>query len=200
MVNTLSKQAYAVQRKYPFLENFPFADFKVEAGNDSSPTTVDTEDYPNQPVVDPNLVKFVYEKGLSAMTVFIFEQELNWINSISNRIQDLDTISRNIDSALEAEDLLSKRNGVNFAERWCQQLQDNRSRLSYSTSGEILTGLVESHVQLVTVINKIVKLANGKGLVGLSRKEYQIILTYYQFQLIYAKALLGVVISSKISL
>ena len=134
------------------------------------------------------------------MTIVIFEQELNWINSISNKVTNLDQISKTIDAAIAAEWILDKRDGVNSAEQWCEQLNDAHTKLSYSTSGEILASLVSSHTQLVGVINKIVKLAVGRGLVELTREEYQIILTYYQFQLIYSKFLLGVVISSKISL
>ncbi|MEI8345454.1 MAG: hypothetical protein WCG06_05210 [Candidatus Omnitrophota bacterium] len=197
MVTTLSKQAYIVQRKYPFLQNFPFGEYRVEIG-DIYPTGPVVEDREKES--DPRLVKFVYEIGSSQMTIVIFEQELNWINSISNKVTNLDQAAKTIDAAIAAEWILDKRDGVNFAEHWCEQLNDDHTKLSYSTSGEILASLVSSHTQLVGVINKIVKLAIGHGLVELTREEYQIILTYYQFQLIYSKFLLGVVISSKISL
>lgn len=197
MVTTLSKQAYIVQRTYPFLQNFPFCEYRVEIG----------DIYPIMPIIEdlekdsnPRLVKFVYEIDTSQMTIVIFEQELNWINSISNKVSNLDKAAKTFDVAIAAEGILDKRDGVNFAEQWCEQLNDGHTKLSYSTAGEILASLVSSHAQSVSVINKIVKLSVGRGLVELTKEEYQIILTYYQFQLIYSKFLLGVVISSKISL
>ena len=197
MISSISKQAYVVKRKYPFLENFSFKEFQVEAGDVFKP--MDDSDYMNQPI-DPKLLKFVYETGPSSMTIMIFEQELNWLNEIAEKITDLDHATKVIDEAIASTDLLVKRDGVNFAEEWSSKIQDNRTRLSYSTSGEILAGLVRNQTQFTTVINKLVKLALGKGLVGLDREEYQIILTYYQFQLIYTKLILGIVIASKISI
>ena len=196
MIQSVSKSDYLVKRKYPFLENFPFNEFSIEAigFNKSSYDDDYTAAVPTQ------LIKFLYEKGKSSMTIFVFEQELSWINEVSAKITDLNKIAKIIDSSIKSNDLLRKRNGLRHAEDWCAQLQDSRSRLSYSTSGEILTKLVDNNDQLVSIINKIVKLSIGVGLVGLSEKEYRIILTYYQFQLIYAKLLLGIVIASKISL
>lgn len=197
MTSPVSKSDYLVKRKYPFLENFPFDEFSIEAiGFNKS--SYDNEYSEN--LMPTQLIKFLYEKGKSSMTIFVFERELAWINEVSANITDLNRIAKLIDKALKSNDLLIKRNGVHHAEEWCAQLQDNRSRLSYSTSGEILTKLVDSNEQLVSIINKIVKLSIGAGIVGLSEKEYRIILTYYQFQLIYAKLLLGIVIASKISL
>ena len=199
MISSVSKQAYVMQRKYPFLKNFPFKEFQVEIGDEFKPMILDDSDYQEQPV-DPKLLKFVYETGQSSMAIMIFEQELNWLNEIAEKITDLDHATKVIDEAIESPDLLVKRDGVNFAEEWSSKIQDNHTRLSYSTSGEILASLVKNQSQLVAIINKLVKLAMCKGLVGLDREEYQIILTYYQFQLIYTKLILGIIISSKISI
>lgn len=201
MISALNKQAYAVQRNYPFLENFPFSEFKIELAEALVPNVMEDDSGYQSKVIDPRLIKFLYqtEEG-GSMAIVIFEQELNWIDSISEKIVNIDKAVKIIDGAIAAKDIISKRNGVLFTEFWCQQLQDKKTRLSYSTSGEILSSLIENHQQMVSIINKIVKLSIGRGLVGLSAKEYQIIITYYQYQLIYAKLLLGIVISSKISL
>lgn len=195
----MSKNAHLIKRKYPFLENFPFKEFTLESG-EAHRIVADEDGGVAIEDIEPTLMKFVYEKDNSSMTVFIFDRELRWMNEISERVQDLNSAVKAIDRAIDSPDLLAKRNGANYAEAWCSQLQDNRSKLSYSTSGDILTSLVDGPDQLVTVINKIIKLNSGIGMVGLSTKEYQIILTYYQFQLIYAKLLLGIIIASKISL
>lgn len=134
------------------------------------------------------------------MTIFIFEQELIFINKVAANISELDTAAKVIDDALDSNELLVKRDATLFAEKWCSQLKDDRAKLSYSAANEILVNLVDGHSELVAIINKIGKLQLVQGLVGLTTKEYSIVLTYYQFQLIYAKLLLGLVISSKISL
>lgn len=198
MVSSISTKTYDIKKKYPFLENFPFREFKFEPG-ESQRIVADEDGEVSVEDVEPTLMKFVYENGDSSMTVFIFDKELQWMNNISEKVQDLNTATKVIDKALAAPDLLSKKAGAKYADSWCTQLQDNRVKLSYSTSGEILTSLVDGPDQLVKVINKIVKLNSGVGMVGLSTKEYQVILTYYQFQLIYAKLLLGIIIASKIS-
>jgi hypothetical protein len=199
MVTAVSKQTYAIRRKYQFLQNFPFSEFRVESGDQVVPTFFNDEDASSK-IAEPSLIKFIYDLGVSNMTVVIFERELSWINQVAEKITDLDGALSTINLALTSDDLLTKRDAVNFTEKWCSQLEDGKIRLSYSTAGEIIASLVESQAQLILVINKLVKLAIGKGLVNLTKKEYQIILTYYQFQLIYSKLILGIVISSKISL
>ena len=192
-MNTINTQTYMISSKYPFLKNFPFKEFSIEIGQNSSDNTENQS-------VNPILIKFTYEKDKSSMTIFIFEQELTFINKVSEKITELDLLAKVINDALASPELLIKRDAVLFAEKWCSQLKDNRSKLSYSTSNEILISLVGSHSELVTIINKIGKLQLVQGVVGLTEKEYAITLTYYQYQLIYAKLLLGLVISSKISL
>jgi hypothetical protein len=201
MIASLNKQAYVVSRKYPFLQNFPFSEFQLKAGEFRQQSNMmSTEDASSLQVIDPNLVKFVYEHNGSSMTIVIFEEELNWINSVADKIKDLDGASVKIEDGLKnLDDILLKRDAVNFAESWCFKVQDDRARLSYSTGSEILTSLVKNPNELVSIINKIVKLSLGKGLVSLTEDEYSIILTYYQFQLIYAKLILGIVIGSKLS-
>lgn len=198
MIDTISKQAAVVRGKYPFLDNFPFSEFQIEAGEAHNSSA--EANFGQKRVVDPNLLKFTYTKGQSNISIVIFEQELNWLNQISNKITDLDKAKLIIDSAIESNDLLVKRDGVNFAEEWASLLKDKNRKLSYSTSGEILLSLIKSQEQLITIINKIMQLSVNRGLVGLTVEEYQIILTYYQFQLIYVKLILGIIISAKISL
>lgn len=199
MVSSISQKTYVIKKKYPFLENFPFPEFQFEPGK-TMEMTMNVDGDADVEEVDSGLMQFKYSKDEVSLTVFVFENELKWLDSISSKIKDLNDIRIIIDDAISKPDIISKRNGANYAEAWCFQLNDDRSKLSYSTSGEIIGNLVNSHEELVSIINKIVKFNSGIGMVGLTTREYQIILTYYQFQLIYAKLLLGIVIASKISL
>lgn len=195
----MSKKTYVVKRKYPFLENFPFSEFTFEPG-ETLAVAVDEDGEVTVSEVEPVMMKFVYEKDGSSITVFVFDQELQWMNDISKNVKDLNEAAKIIDIAIESNDLLVKRDGSVYADVWCNQLRDHKFKLSYSTSGEILMNLVKSPEELVSIINKIRKLNSKSGIVGLSANECRIALTYYQFQLIYAKLLLGIIIAAKISL
>jgi len=54
--------------------------------------------------------------------------------------------------------------------------------------------------ETVQLINNINKLSAGAKVIRLDKKQYDIIVTYYDFQLIYCKLILGIVIAAKISL
>lgn len=203
MIISPSKQSQLVTRKYPFLQNFPFGEFEIEIGEmPKSPSFLlgdDDEFFSTRPI-DPKLVKFGYGKDKTKIAIVIFEQELYWINEIADKVKDLDKISKLLDKGLKSKDILVKRDAVEAAEDWCALIQDNRTSLSYSTMAEILASLITDKYQMVKVLNQLGQLNLKKGLVSLTKLEHQIITTYYHFQLVYTKLILGLVIASKISI
>ncbi len=202
MISSISKEKYLINRIFPILENFPFTEFNIEMAESPSIRNLLDLDEPAD-LYDRNhqLIKFVYtESDSSKLSIVIFEQELNWIINVSSNITNLDKISKTLTRAIKSKNLLVKRNAAQVAEAWCSQLKDNRTALSYSTMGEILLKLTDSQAECISIINKLGILSTKTGIVSLNKSEYQIILTYYHFQLIYAKLLLGLVISTKISI
>ena len=202
MISSISKEKYLINRIFPILENFPFSEFNIEMAESPSIRNLLDLDEPAD-LYDKNhqLIKFVYtESDSSKLAIVIFEQELNWIINVSSNITNLDKISKTLNRAIKSKNLLVKRNAAQVAEAWCSQLKDNRTALSYSTMGEILLKLTDSQAECISIINKLGILSTKTGIVSLNKSEYQIILTYYHFQLIYAKLLLGLVISTKISI
>jgi hypothetical protein len=202
MISSISKEKYLINRIFPILENFPFSEFNIEMAESPSIRNLLDLDEPAD-LYDKNhqLIKFVYtESDSSKLSIVIFEQELNWIINVSSNITNLDKISKTLNRAIKSKNLLVKRNAAQVAEAWCSQLKDNRTALSYSTMGEILLKLTDSQAECISIINKLGILSTKTGIVSLNKSEYQIILTYYHFQLIYAKLLLGLVISTKISI
>jgi hypothetical protein len=202
MISSISKEKYLINRIFPILENFPFTEFNIEMAESPSIRNLLDLDEPAD-LYDRNhqLIKFVYtESDSSKLAIVIFEQELNWIINVSSNITNLDKISKTLTRAIKSKNLLVKRNAAQVAEAWCSQLKDNRTALSYSTMGEILLKLTDSQAECISIINKLGILSTKTGIVSLNKSEYQIILTYYHFQLIYAKLLLGLVISTKISI
>lgn len=177
-----------VINKFPFLKDFPFSEYSIKFEN------YDKYDNSNIPII-----KFTYDKNKVTMSISIFENDLFFIKKLSDSVSNIDKIFNIIEDSLNSQNILDKRNGNIIAEEWYEDLNDGKSRLSYSTSGEILISLIKSQDQLISIINKINKLELGNGVVGLNKIEYSIILTYYQVHLIYIKMLLGIIISSKIS-
>ena len=200
MTSSLSQQNQTVTRKYPFLKNFPFPEFSIEIAEAPRASFIfeDEDDYASK--LDPKLIKFVYSIENNNIAIVIYETELMWISEMAKSIQNLDKISKTLSKAIKSTDILAKRDAIDLAEAWCSQLEDNRTKLSYSTMSDILMSLIKNKQQLVSVVNKIAGLSLKKGLISMDRDEYQIILTYYHFQLIYTKLILGLVIASKISI
>jgi hypothetical protein len=203
MILSQSRPVDQVGRRFPFLKNFPFSEFEMEVGNLTgiSSSFGEDDEAPSIRINDAGLIRFTYKgKSDGKISVVIFEQELNWIHSIADQVNDLDKIAKTLNKGIRSKNLLTKRDAVEAAEKWCEAVQDNRSRLSYSTLGEVLNGLITGRSQLVKVIGKLSALSLKKGLVSLTEEEYRVILTYYHFQLVYTKLILGIVIASKISI
>lgn len=208
MISSTSKASTVLGRKYPVLKNFPFKEFEIEAADPPTDGFFIEEDEAGlSRIIDPKLIRFIHKspikskKGFSSeISVVIFEQELNWICGIAEKIDDLDRIAKLLDRALKSDNLLLKRDAVEEAQVWCTRIEDGRTRLSYSTIGDILASLVKDKTEFAIVVNKLMSLSTKKGLVSLTESEYEVIMTHYQFQLIYTKLVLGIVIASKISI
>lgn len=201
MTVSQSRQATILNSRYPFLKNFPFGEFTIEVGETDSPGRSIMDDDLFTPTNSQGVIRFSFgEKSTGRITIVLFEQELEWIAGIADNIKDLDRIRKTLDKGIRSKDLIVKRNAVEAAETWCLAVQNDRARLSYSTMGDVLTSMIHGTQQLVQVVGKLAALSVKKGLVNLSKEEYEIILTYYHFQLVYTKLILGLVIASKISI
>ncbi len=201
MIVSQNKKAQLLTGKYPFLKNFPFKEFNVEVGELRSSGMVAADFEFEGDGQSPTLVRFsVEDKTLGKTSIVVFETELEWVANLSDKISDLDGIRKTLDKGLRSRNIIVKRDAVDSAELWCKGLEDNRSRLSYSTVGESLMQMIGDRRQLTQVISKIVALSKKKGLVNLTQGEHDIIMAHYHFQLIYTKLILGLVIASKISI
>ncbi len=201
MTVSQNRLARKVTAKYPFLKSFPFTEFNIEIKEMSLPGMAIAESELEDEGLGPVVISFnVNDSMKGALSIAIFEQELNWIHEASVKVKDLDRISKKLDRGIKSKDLIVKRNAADAAEVWCKALEDDRARLSYSTMGDALMRMIKDHRQLAQVISKILTLSKKEGLVSLTREEHDIILSYYHFQLIYTKLILGLIIASKISI
>lgn len=201
MIISKNRKAQFFTGKYPFLKNFPFKEFEIEVGEVSAPGIAILNPGSEPESSGPTAIRFsINDKIKGPLSIIIFERELDWIAEQSEKITDLDNIRKILDRGIRSKDIMIKRAAVDSAESWCKKIQDNRTRLSYSTLGEALMQMISSQTQLSQVISKIVALSKGRGLVSLSQDEHDIIISHYHFQLIYTKLILGLVIASKISI
>lgn len=196
--NRLARQVAA---KYPFLNSFPFKEFSIDISEMGLPGLAIAEFEQEEESSGTAMVKFSIDDQLKGnLSIVIFEQELKWIQEVADEVKDLDRISKKLEKGIKSKDLIVKRNAVEAAEVWCKALENDRARLSYSTLGDALMRMIKDHRQLTQVISKIMLLSKKEGLVSLTKDEHNIILSYYHFQLIYTKLILGLIIASKISL
>lgn len=204
MAALVQSDRHILNRKYPTLANFPFTEFELEVGQlPSAPSIMKSVDgdEPKQSKYDSPIIKFTTDK-IAKFSINIHEKDMLWIFERAETVTDLDDIANSINSALESSDLLFRRDAVEKADDWINTLSDKRTMLTYSTFTEVLVALIgeTTLVDATRLINNINKLANKVGIVKLSKDEYQVVTTYYEFRLIYTKLILGLVIASKISI
>lgn len=196
---TLSK----VYANYPFLRNFPFQDFHIEAEELKRPQADDGE-YVTTPVsvTNPFVINFVYTRDKQKTAISVFDRELAWLNTRAETISQLDDIAHIINEGLTSGDITKKRDAVLVIEHWLKKIADDRATLNYSTFNDILMRLigVTQLKETVQLINNINKLSSGANVIKMDKKQYDIIMTYYDFQMIYCKLVLGIIIAAKISL
>lgn len=206
MAALLIQDRTILNKKYPFLTNFPFSEFFLEVGempvspNGAHIDELDTTEPKFTKYASP-IIKFIYEKD-SKFSINIHEKDLIWIHERATTIQELDLISQILKAGLESNNLLEKRDATEIADDWIRKMSDNKTMLAYSTFNDVFVALIaERQIKdTVQLINNINKLANKKGLVKLDKTEYEIIDAYYNFRLIYTRLILGIVIAAKISI
>lgn len=196
---TLSK----VYANYPFLRNFPFQDFHIEAEELKKPQAEDGEfAMAAGPITNPFIINFVYTREKQKTAISVFDRELDWLSARAETITELDDIVKIINESLPTNDIIKKRDAVLVVEHWLKKIADDRATLNYSTFNDILMRLigVTQLKETVQLINNINKLSSGANVIKMDKKQYDIIMTYYDFQMIYCKLVLGIIIAAKISL
>lgn len=192
-----------VYSNYPFLRNFPFQDFQIEASELRKPQVDDGEVMSMSSAPgNPFIINFVYSREKQKTAISVFDRELDWLSTRAESITELDSIVTIISEALQATDIIKKRDAVLVVEHWLKRIADDRATLNYSTFNDILMRLVgvTQLKETVQLINNINKLSAGATVIRMDKKQYDIIMTYYDFQMIYCKLVLGIIIAAKISL
>lgn len=199
MVKTLTRGRSIINQRYPILKNFPFnEDFTIDI---FEPTPVQqSEESVN--ISEIPVVNFRYNKESVELSVSIEGPEIIWLDEISDSIKNLDKISKQLNKGIKTKSLLVKRDMAINADLWMTQISAKRKALSHQVFNDMLMSLTgnRSIDQIVLLTNNLNKLYSKHGLVKLSSSDCNLIFTYLHFRLIYTKLILGIIISSKISI
>jgi hypothetical protein len=180
--------------RIPFLENFPFNEFSLIANVLSVPQK-------DMPPKEMDLVTFECLIGLKA-SINIFDKDIWFLNDIATSVKKLNDIKQIIDKGLSSEDILEKRDCILACEAWTDTFGDTSSaKFSFHTFGEILNGMLKLYEvgDPIEIHHKLNRLHDRFGIVKLDDEQEKLIISFYQFQLIYFKLILGIIIASKIS-
>ncbi len=207
MVKEITKDQYLINQAYPFLANFPFGDqFTMEISNTPVLAAMFDDEFESisssKSGKSPTIIDFIHTKSKVKSKVSIFREDLLWIDQVSSSVKKLDKISKQIDRGIKSNDLLVKRNISLETDEWLLNVSDPKNSLSREIFNGVLTDLIANKplYRVTEIVNTVNKLYLKKGLVKLSKDDADIIFTFIHFRLIYAKLILGIVISSKISI
>ena len=207
MVKEITKDQYLINQAYPFLANFPFGDqFTMEISDTPVLATMFDDEFEStgssKSGKSPSVIDFIHTKSKVKSKISIFREDLLWIDQVSASVKKLDKISKQIDRGIKSNDLLVKRNISLETDEWLLNVSDPKNSLSREIFNGVLTDLISNKplYRVTEIVNTVNKLYSKKGLVKLSKDDADIIFTFIHFRLIYAKLILGIVISSKISI
>ena len=187
----------------PFMSSFPFNDYEItmdERGDDAislgiSPILVkEIGEYGTT-----NMLNFHYLENNSEITVSLQAGDVEWITEEADRIKSIDSIRIKLDDALESDDLIKKLEGVRLGRKFIKKVDPYKvGAISFN---EVLNDLLE--INETTLPSKI-KLSAQKSVISqlkdqtFSEKQYRALKAFFNFQIHYAKIILGIVISVKI--
>jgi hypothetical protein len=187
----------------PFMSSFPFSDYEItmdERGDDFislgiSPILVNAiGEYGTT-----NMLNFYYIENESDVTISLQRCDVEWVAEEVDRIKDIDSIRKKLDRALNTDDLIEKIEGVKFGKKFIKKVDP------YTIGAISFSGVLNEFLQVnEAVLPSKLKLGAQKSIAShlkdqtFSEKQYQALKSFFNFQLHYAKIVLGIVISVKI--
>lgn len=182
--------------RLPFMENFPFPEFDIVHKEltvfDGSSATLQ-----QQNIID--VIIFTCTDGVKA-TIRILESDIWMIHGAREYITKLNVISNSINSAMASNDVIVKRNTILEFEAWFQILK-GKLNIGVNTFIEILHSFIaetKGVESAASVELALARLRNQKGVVVLDEHQESVLVNYFQFQLIYYKLILGIIIAAKL--
>ena len=187
----------------PFMSSFPFSDYEItmdERGDDFislgvSPILVNAiGEYGTT-----NMLNFYYIENDSDVTISLQRSDIEWVAEDVARVKDIDSIRQKLDDALMTNDLSLKMEGVRLGKKFIKKVDPHI--IGVISFNDVLNEFLQVND---AVLPSKIKLSAQKLTISqfkdqtFSEKQYQALKSFFNFQLHYAKIVLGIVISVKI--
>lgn len=187
----------------PFMEDFPFEEYTITLEQEG----IDPKDLGIAPILINTLgtfgtedkINFFHRHGDAITQIIFLVDDVLYIESVANEVKTLDSTNDELDAAIQCGELEAKLSYVKKSKKFINQLNVNNFLLP--SFQEVLEELVKIHEVVLTSeqilgLNKF----NLKKVLSkpLSKKENLMVMEFLDFQLHYAKILLGIVIAAKI--
>jgi hypothetical protein len=187
----------------PFMSSFPFSDYEItmdERGDDFislgvSPILVNAiGEYGTT-----NMLNFYYIENDSDVTISLQRSDIEWVAEDVARVKDIDSIRQKLDDALTTNDLSLKMEGVRLGKKFIKKVDPHI--IGVISFNDVLNEFLQVND---AVLPSKIKLSAQKLTISqfkdqtFSEKQYQALKSFFNFQLHYAKIVLGIVISVKI--
>lgn len=187
----------------PFMAEFPFGNYEivlVEQGDDFiklgvSPILI--EEFGELGKVE--MINFYYTEDDSDIIISLYRDDIEWIAEEARNIKKIDSLRKMLDDALSSNDLLLKTKAIKAGQKFSKLIDcDNLRGVNFT---ELLD---EFLIMYDTKLSSKLKLGLHKlseatlKSTEFSEKQFTVVKAFLNFQIHYAKILLGIVIAAKI--
>jgi len=187
----------------PFMEAFPFEGYEITLEADGSepdnagisPLILKQFD----PIGTDNLLNFFYMDGETSMLVAFYQEDVAYIAETSTKIKKLTPVRDDLDSGLVSSSLKVKIDCVKRSKKFIGLLKSEE--LTDAPFSEVLKEVLDAYGAVLDSKQTLaVQKMNFKKIeeTKLTSAERKAIGSFLDFQLNYAKIILGIVIAAKI--
>jgi hypothetical protein len=192
-----------LRTELPFMEEFPFSDYEItmiERGETFislgvSPILVNA--FGENGTID--IINFQYIEDDSKVAISLPKYDVEFIADESTRIKKIDSLRKTLDDALIESNILTKVKAIKVSRKFTKSIKcDNITGLDFN---ELLLEFTKLHE---TVLSSKVKLGLQKlseaslKSTEFSERQFKAVEAFLNFQIHYAKILLGIIIAAKI--
>ncbi len=192
-----------VYTTFPFMESFPFEEYEITMEKEG----VDPSELGISPILlktlgsfgTENHFNFTYVEVENAFSISFYQEDIAEVAEAADRIKKLDSIAQELQSGLTEQALGKKLELVKQSKKFIKSLK--LPNLLFAPMNDVLENILDIHSAVLPndVIVAVQKL-NVQKLESLSLEYSQrkAVESFLNFQLNYAKILLGIVIAAKI--
>ena len=146
-----------------------------------------------------DIINFYYIEDESNVSISIPRYDIEWIAQESSRVKKLDALRKTLDDALIDSNMITKVKAIKLSRKFTKSINcDNITGLDFN---ELLIEFTRLHE---TVLSSKIKLGLQKlseaslKSTEFSERQFKAVESFLNFQIHYAKILLGIIIAAKI--